>query len=58
MRPAEVETLCADPGRARAELGWEPTVTFEELIHMMVESDLLNVAREQEIGDRIFAASW
>jgi GDPmannose 4,6-dehydratase len=40
LRPADVNTLCADPGRARAELGWNTTVTFEELVAMMVESDL------------------
>ena len=40
IRPAEVDRLCADPGRARRELGWEPKVDFEELITMMVESDL------------------
>jgi GDPmannose 4,6-dehydratase len=58
VRPAEVETLCADPGRARAELGWEPTVTFEQLIHMMVESDLRNVSRERELGDLFITSSW
>ncbi|SDH76564.1 GDPmannose 4,6-dehydratase [Sinosporangium album] len=39
-RPAEVDLLCADPKKARAQLGWEPSVSFEELIAMMVESDL------------------
>ncbi|WP_062436013.1 GDP-mannose 4,6-dehydratase [Herbidospora daliensis] len=39
-RPAEVDLLCADPKKARTQLGWEPTVPFEELIAMMVESDL------------------
>ncbi|WP_061297132.1 GDP-mannose 4,6-dehydratase [Herbidospora cretacea] len=39
-RPAEVDLLCADPKKARMQLGWEPTVPFEELIAMMVESDL------------------
>ncbi len=40
MRPAEVEHLLADPTKARQKLGWEPTVSFEELVRMMVESDL------------------
>lgn len=40
MRPAEVDLLQADPGRARAELGWTPTVTFAELVRMMVDADL------------------
>ena len=44
LRPTEVEVLVADPSRAQTELGWKPTVTFEELVRMMVESDL---ARER-----------
>lgn len=40
LRPAEVDLLIGDPDRARQQLGWEPSVTFEELVHLMVESDL------------------
>jgi GDPmannose 4,6-dehydratase len=40
VRPAEVDELCADPARAAERLGWEPKVGFEELVGMMVESDL------------------
>ncbi len=40
MRPAEVEHLCADATKARQKLGWEPTVSFQGLVEMMVESDL------------------
>ncbi len=40
LRPADVEDLRADPSKARNELGWEPTVSFDELVKMMVESDL------------------
>ncbi|WP_188191499.1 GDP-mannose 4,6-dehydratase [Nonomuraea sp. SYSU D8015] len=39
-RPAEVDLLCADPKKARVQLGWEPRVSFDELVAMMVESDL------------------
>ncbi|MCA9114016.1 MAG: GDP-mannose 4,6-dehydratase [Planctomycetaceae bacterium] len=39
-RPAEVHLLQGDATRARTELGWEPTVSFEELVRMMVEHDL------------------
>jgi GDPmannose 4,6-dehydratase len=35
-----VDLLCADPKRAREVLGWEPDVGFEELVTMMVESDV------------------
>jgi GDPmannose 4,6-dehydratase len=39
-RPAEVETLVADPSRIRDEVGWEPVVDFASLVRMMVEADL------------------
>jgi GDPmannose 4,6-dehydratase len=39
-RPAEVDMLVSDPSRAREELHWEPEVSFEELIQMMVDADL------------------
>lgn len=39
-RPNEVDYLKADPSRAKEELGWEPTYTFEELIREMVAKDL------------------
>jgi GDPmannose 4,6-dehydratase len=40
MRPAEVDLLQADPSKACRELGWSPTVGFNELIAMMVDADL------------------
>ena len=40
LRPAEVDLLVADTTKARAQLGWEPVTTFQELVEMMVESDL------------------
>lgn len=39
MRPAEVDLLVGDPTKAGQALGWEPQVSFEELIQMMVEAD-------------------
>jgi GDPmannose 4,6-dehydratase len=45
MRPAEVTQLCADPARARTELGWKPQVQFTELVAMMVEHDLQRLSR-------------
>jgi len=44
VRPAEVDILQADPGKARRELGWAPTVDFEGLVHMMVDADLERMA--------------
>jgi GDPmannose 4,6-dehydratase len=40
MRPAEVDLLLGDPLKAKEKLGWEPKVSFEEMIKMMVENDL------------------
>jgi len=40
IRPAEVDKLCADASKARERLGWTPSTTFDELVTMMVESDL------------------
>jgi len=40
MRPAEVDVLVADPGKARAQLGWAPRVHFRQLIEMMVDADV------------------
>src|SRR3990167_1821702 len=45
MRPAEVDHRQADASKARAKLGWEPTVTFPELVRIMVEADLQNEAK-------------
>ncbi len=50
IRPAEVDMLVADPTRARKVLGWEPTVTFEELVGMMVDADLELVKQEYGLG--------
>jgi len=46
FRPAEVTTLRGDAAKARAVLGWEPTVDFAGLVRMMVEADLERVRRE------------
>ena len=39
-RPAEVDLLISDPTKARSELGWEPAVSFKELVTMMVDADM------------------
>jgi GDPmannose 4,6-dehydratase len=41
FRPTEVQTLLGDPSLAEKELGWTPTTTFNELVTMMVENDLV-----------------
>jgi GDPmannose 4,6-dehydratase len=40
LRPAEVDLLIGDPAKAKAKLGWQPEVNFEQLVAMMVEHDL------------------
>jgi len=50
LRPAEVDTLLADPGKARRELGWEARTPFAELVRIMVEADL--EAQERASGRR------
>ena len=44
LRPAEVHLLIGDARRARAEFGWQPEIEFAELVRMMVENDLREVA--------------
>jgi GDPmannose 4,6-dehydratase len=45
VRPAEVDLLLGDPAKAGAKLGWEPAVTFDELVAMMVDADMARVAQ-------------
>jgi GDPmannose 4,6-dehydratase len=44
IRPAEVDHLIGDPAKAKRRLGWEPTVTFEQLIARMVDADLARLS--------------
>jgi len=44
VRPAEVDVLQADPGKARRQLGWKATTSFAELVRMMVDADLERLA--------------
>ena len=46
FRPAEVDLLVANPSKAHQQLKWQPNVSFEELIRMMVEADLKRVVEE------------
>ena len=51
VRPAEVELLVADPTRVKEDLGWEPTVSFEGLVHMMVDADLEDIEAKLARGE-------
>jgi GDPmannose 4,6-dehydratase len=48
VRPAEVDHLVGDASKARRELGWEPKVSFQELVEMMVDADIERLSGEPE----------
>ena len=50
-RPAEVDLLIGDPAKAKKQLGWQPTVTFEQLVKLMVEAELAILKGEAKICD-------
>jgi GDPmannose 4,6-dehydratase len=47
FRPTEVETLLGDPSKAKAKLGWEPRISFAELVQEMVDEDLALAQRDE-----------
>ena len=47
FRPAEVESLCGDASKARAQLGWQPRTSFDMLVDEMAEADLALARQEQ-----------
>jgi len=51
FRPAEVDSLLGDASKARRQLGWEPSISFEELVGEMVEADL-ELARRDALVKR------
>jgi len=50
FRPSEVDNLLGDASKAARELGWRPTVNFEQLVRIMVEADLADLRAHQ--GER------
>ena len=46
-RPAEVDLLIGDPGKAAATFGWKPRTTFDALVEMMVDADLAALSRDR-----------
>lgn len=60
FRPAEVDTLLGDPSKARRQLGWEPRISFEELVSEMVIADLEEAEKDTMVrqkGYRIYEHS-
>jgi GDPmannose 4,6-dehydratase len=51
LRPAEVDHLVGDASRAKAELSWEPEVSFRELVEMMVDADVERLARTGRVTE-------
>jgi GDPmannose 4,6-dehydratase len=49
-RPAEIEEVVADPGKARESLGWQAKVSFEELVDIMVQADLRALSENKQSG--------
>ncbi len=49
-RPTEVDFLLADASKAEKQLGWKPRTSFEELVKLMMASDLALAEREQRAG--------
>jgi GDPmannose 4,6-dehydratase len=56
FRPTEVETLLGDPTKARTNLGWQPRITFEQLVQEMVAEDYKAAQRDALVKRHGFAA--
>lgn len=54
FRPTEVDLLLGDPTKARRELGWEPSISFDELVKLMVREDLKDAEKDQLCGNAGF----
>jgi GDPmannose 4,6-dehydratase len=51
FRPTEVETLLGDPSNAKTKLGWQPRITFEQMVQEMMAHDL-ELAKRDELVER------
>jgi len=51
FRPTEVDVLLGDSSKARKNLNWQPKVSFEKLIDMMIQADMDLAAREKTLRD-------
>ena len=59
FRPNEVDYLLGDPTKAKEKLGWEAKTSFDQMVDLMIESDL-NLARREEIllKEGLIKATW
>jgi len=53
VRPAEVDLLIGDPAKAKRQLGWEPEVTFSNLVKMMVDADMERLTKTSTPDQRV-----
>jgi GDPmannose 4,6-dehydratase len=51
-RPAEVDLLVADPTKARRRLGWQAQMSFQDLVHDMVDEDLARLSEAPRLAAR------
>ena len=61
FRPAEVDILLGDASKARRDLGWEPKISFRELVRLMVDHDLIlakHEAQARQLEHAISASPW
>ncbi|MGW9945470.1 GDPmannose 4,6-dehydratase [Rhizobium leguminosarum] len=56
FRPTEVETLLGDPSKAKEKLGWEPRITFKQLVAEMMREDLKSAERDELVKRHGFSA--
>jgi GDPmannose 4,6-dehydratase len=57
FRPAEVETLLGDPGKAKEKLGWQPTTSLKEMVREMMAFDLDQASRHSLLMDHGYAVT-
>jgi GDPmannose 4,6-dehydratase len=58
LRPADVDLLVGDASRARQQLGWQPEVSFEQLVRLMVDADLERLERSLARGETQYARAY
>ena len=56
FRPTEVDSLLGDPGKARSKLGWQPRISFRELVSEMVREDLKSAERDELVKKHGYSA--
>ena len=57
FRPTEVQTLLGDPSKAKEILGWEPSITLEEMIQEMINNDVKEAKKDSLLNQKGFLVS-